>query len=132
MAPNNATYEEVEAFLKEFKKKAIYLPIPIVYYDDRGKNKQALLDLEITASKRDEYVLHLTPEDYCQGPDKNKLNSSWNDVWMFGIYIKKKSTKELLPVYIKIFITNIANGPNFCISFHIAADPLSFPLKQQP
>lgn len=74
MANNRATYEEVEAFLKEFKKKAIYLPNPITYFDDRGKNKQALLDLEITASQRDQYVLGLTPEDYYQGPDKNELN----------------------------------------------------------
>lgn len=132
MADNKATYEEVAAFLTEFKKKAIYLPTPIKYYDDRGKNKQALLDLEINANQRDEYVLGLTPEDYCEGPDKNKLNSSFNDVWMFGIFIKKKSTKEVLPVYIKIFITNRDNGPNFCISFHVAERELSFPLKQQP
>lgn len=60
MAGNRATREEVEAFLNEFKEKAKVFGI--VYNEDKGENRQTLLDLELFGSKRDQYILNLRPE----------------------------------------------------------------------
>ena len=88
MADNNATLEQVDAFLKEFQVKARVFGI---YYNiDKEENQQTLFDLEIPASKRDEYILSLKPEDYYQGPDVNEYDPEEGDVWMFGIGIKKR------------------------------------------
>ncbi len=58
-----ATYDEVSQFLKDFKVK---LEIFQIYFlDYRSKNKQGLLDLEITSSKRIEIIKDLLAEDYC-------------------------------------------------------------------
>lgn len=59
MADNNATLEQVDAFLKEFQAKAKVFGID--YNIDKEENQQTLFDLEIPASKRDEYILSLTP-----------------------------------------------------------------------
>lgn len=52
--------DEVSLFLKRFKDKAKVFGV--VFRDDRGKNQQALLDLEITALKRLEIVMNLEVE----------------------------------------------------------------------
>ncbi|MGN0201401.1 MAG: hypothetical protein ACI399_00660 [Candidatus Cryptobacteroides sp.] len=62
MADNNATYDEVKAFLDEFKAKARVFGI--LYNEDKGENRQTLFDLELYGSKRDQYILNLRPEDY--------------------------------------------------------------------
>ena len=79
--------------------------------------------MDITSKGRDKYVLSLTEEDYCQGPDKNDYPNQ-NDVWVFGKNIKKEE------IYIKIFINALPNMANVCISFHIAKHKLTYPLKE--
>lgn len=120
MKNQHATKEEVEAFLKEFKERT--KRFRLLYVDEKPSNIDTLNILEITPKGRDKYVLSLTSENYCQGPDKNHYPGQ-NDVWVFGKLIKGKE------VYIKIFINAKQNLPNVCISFHIAEYPLTYPLK---
>lgn len=120
MKSNQATIEEVDAFLKEFKERAKLFGI--VYVDSKPNNIDTLTALDITQNDRKNYVLSLDTEDYCQGPDKNDYPGQ-NDVWVFGKQIKGQE------VYIKIFINAILNQPNVCISFHIAKYKLIYPLK---
>ena len=122
MKNDNATKEEVFAFLKEFKERARIFGIK--YVDEKPNNVDTLNILEITAKDRDNYVLSLSTEDYSQGPDKNDYPNQ-NDVWVFGKFIKGKE------VYIKLFINIIQNQPNICISFHIAKYQMSYPLKMR-
>lgn len=128
MADNNATLEEVEAFLNEFQAKARVFGI--IYNNDKEENFQTLLDLELRADERDNYIFALKPKDYYQGPDKNDYDSEEGNVWMFGIGIKKKRKRKIIPIYIKIYITKVNGAPNYCISFHQAKYPMTFPYKQ--
>lgn len=61
-----ASKQEVEIFLKELHVKIKVFGI--IFFDDRGKNLQTLLDLEITPSYRKEIISLLRVEDYSQGP----------------------------------------------------------------
>ena len=63
---NMATKEEVERFLSRMKEKINVFGI--IYRDDRGKNIQTLVELEITPKFRDSVILHLGVEDYSEGP----------------------------------------------------------------
>ena len=129
MAGNTATYDEVKVFLDEFKAKASVFGI--VYNMDKEENLQTLLDLELFGSKRDSYILDLRPEDYYQGPDENDYDNKEGPVWMFGIAIKKKGKRGKVPIYIKIYITKTEGSPNYCISFHTAKFPMTFPYKSE-
>lgn len=129
MADSNATYDEVKSFLEEFKVKARVFGI--VYNIDKEENQQALFDLEMPAGKRDEYILNLNPEDYYQGPDTNDYDSEEGAVWMFGIGIRKHGRGKKIPIYIKIYITKAEGASNYCISFHVAKFPMSFPYKNE-
>lgn len=111
----------------EFQVKASVFGIN--YNIDKEENQQTLFDLEMPASKRDEYILSLKPEDYYQGPDKNDYNAEEGDVWMFGIGIRKKGRGKKIPIYIKIYITKVNGAPNYCISFHKAKFKMDFPYK---
>lgn len=61
-----ATRQEVEQFLNEFKTKL--KSFHLLIRDERGKNAQALLDLEISPIKRRDIIEALTVADYYQGP----------------------------------------------------------------
>lgn len=113
--------------MKEFQAKAKVFDID--YNIDKEENQQTLFDLEIPASKRDEYILSLIPEDYYQGPDVNDYDPEEGNVWMFGIGIKKRGRGKKIPIYIKIYITKVNGAPNYCISFHIAKFEMTFPYK---
>ncbi len=127
MADNKATLEQVEAFLEEFRVKARVFGI--YYNSDKEENMQTLLDLELPAGKRDEYILSLRPEDYYQGPAENDYDPEEGNVWMFGIGIKKNGRGKKIPIYIKIYITKINGVANYCISFHKAKFEMTFPYK---
>ena len=98
MAGNHASLEQVDAFLREFQVKASVFGIN--YNIDKEENQQTLFDLEMPASKRDEYILSLKPEDYYQGPDKNDYDPEEGDVWMFGIGIRKNGRGPKILRYI--------------------------------
>lgn len=119
-----AKSKEVEHFLKEFKQKMKIWDV--LFRDERGKNAQALADLELRPSDRkkvleDLKVEDLKVEDYCQGPLEEILYKG-ADMWVFGRLIKKKL------VYIKITMGS-KGASTLCISFHVAEHDLTFPLK---
>ena len=111
--------DEVDEFLNEFKMKMKIWDV--LFRDDRGKNAQASVDLEISPKVRKEILEKLEVKDYCEGPLTEQLYGG-SDMWVFGKKIKKKE------VYIKITLG--ANNSNvICISFHLAEYKLQYPLK---
>ena len=52
-----ATKEEVQRFLNQMREKVKVFGI--IYRDDRGKNAQTLVDLEITPKYRDTIIINL-------------------------------------------------------------------------
>jgi hypothetical protein len=116
-----ATELEVQAFLNDFLVK---LKIwDILYRDDRKKNIQTLLDLEITKAQRKETIASLEFVDYSAGPLEDILNNDM-PLWVFGKMLKKKL------IYIKITLGSL-NNPVICISFHEAEHAMPFPFKTQ-
>jgi|LSQX01.1.fsa_nt_gb hypothetical protein len=55
---------EVEKFLEEIRVKYDSGVLSLYYLNDREKNAQALLDLEIPPNKRTEIIMTLKPEDF--------------------------------------------------------------------
>jgi hypothetical protein len=114
-----STETEVASFLKDFKEKMKFWDI--LFRDDRGKNTQALVDLELRPIDRKAILEELETKDYSEGPLEEKLYGG-SDMWVFGKAIKKKE------VYIKITIG--ATGSSvICISFHLAQHKMNYPLK---
>jgi hypothetical protein len=114
-----ATETEVQFFLNEFHQKLRIWQI--LFRDDRQKNIQALLSLEITRARRREIIEALKITDYSEGPLQDALNSG-PPLWVFGKTIKQT------PIYIKITL-GTPNNPVICISFHEAEHPMNFPFK---
>jgi hypothetical protein len=113
------TKADVEIFLTGFKEK---LKVFDIIYEERTKNKQALLDLEITPSQRTGYIKGLKAEDYFKGPTKDTNDITNPDYWKFGKSINNKE------VYIKIHFGK-TNKPVICISFHVAEWPITYKFK---
>ena len=63
---NTITNKDVESFLTDLNIKMSVFGI--IFRDDRGKNMQTLLDLEITPKTREDIIKTLTPDDYIVGP----------------------------------------------------------------
>ena len=59
----------------------------IIYRDDRGKNAQTLVDLEITPKYRDTVIINLEVQDYSEGPVIDTLNQC-GEMWVFGKDVK--------------------------------------------
>ncbi len=113
------TVDEVKAFLDQFNVKAQIFGIR--FRDDRGKNRDALLQLDITPLQREVIVKNLLVHDYVEGPVIDELNKN-GEMWVFGKDVKERE------VYIKITL-GYENGQTICISFHIAEHPLKYPFK---
>lgn len=114
-----STETEVKAFLKDFKEKMKFWDV--LFRDDRGKNAQALVDLELRPMDREAILEALETKDYSEGPLAEKLYGG-ADMWVFGKLVKKKE------VYIKITIGAISSSV-ICISFHLAQHKMNYPLK---
>ena len=114
-----ATKDEVQAFLQNFKAKLSIWGI--VFRDERGKNSQTLLTLEITPIYRESVLKELEIKDYCQGPLVEKLYGG-ADMWVFGKRIKQTD------IYIKITL-GLMGKQVICISFHEAEKALIYPFK---
>ncbi len=93
----------------------------MLYRDDRGKNAQALLDLELRPVERTKIIKTLEINDYSEGPLEEALYGG-SPMWVFGKTVKNTE------VYIKITLGN-ENNRTICISFHIAEHPLTYPFK---
>lgn len=113
-----ATKEEVQSFLNQMKEKIKVFGI--IYRDDRGKNAQTLVDLEITPKYRDTVIINLEVQDYSEGPVIDTLNQC-GEMWVFGKDVKGQE------VYIKITLGKGSRA--LCISFHIAEHPMNYPFK---
>lgn len=114
-----ATKEEVERFLDKFKQKVKVFGL--IFRDDRGKNQQTLLDLEINPKYRENIVTNLDAGDYLDGPIADTLNKT-AEMWVFGKDVKGKD------VYIKITLGG-ENLSAVCISFHIAEFRIKYLFK---
>jgi len=112
---------DVKSFLGGFKAKMNVFGV--LFFDARGKNTQAMLDLEITPSDREKVLKNLLPEDYVEGP-KEDLVYGGSNMWVFGKVLDNKE------IYIKISMGEI-NRRVICISFHMAEYPLEYPFKQK-
>lgn len=114
-----ATSGEVQSFLQEFKAKlGIW---GVIFRDDRGKNTQTLLELDITPNHREEVLKSLQVNDYVEGPKMENLYGG-SDMWVFGKILKGHE------VYIKITV-GLAGAQVICISFHVAEFPMKYPLN---
>ena len=113
------TEAEVTSFLKDFKEKMKFWDV--LFRDDRGKNAQALIDLELRPKDRKAILEALEAKDYSEGPLEEKLYGG-ADMWVFGRTVKKKE------VYIKITM-GVTGSSVICISFHLAEHKMSYPLK---
>lgn len=110
---------EVATFLNDFKEKMKFWDV--LFRDDRGKNTQALVDLEIRPIERKAVLNAIETRDYSEGPLEEKMYGG-ADMWVFGKTIKKKE------VYIKITIGPMGSSV-ICISFHLAQHKMNYPLK---
>ena len=110
---------EVATFLNDFKEKMKFWDV--LFRDDRGKNTQALVDLEIRPIERKAILNTIETKDYSEGPLEEKIFGG-EDMWVFGKTIKKKE------VYIKITIGPMGSSV-ICISFHLAQHKMNYPLK---
>lgn len=113
--------EEVEKYLKELKQKIEIFGILI--WDNRDKNRQALLDLEITPNQRIDLIMKLCFKDYVEGPLEEKMYGLLS-MWVFGITVKEKE------IYVKVSMGR-ENSKAVCISFHVAEYKLKFPFKTE-
>lgn len=113
------TKAEATSFLKDFKEKLVFWDV--LFRDDRGKNAQALVDLEIRPIDRKAILEALETTDYSQGPLEEKLYGG-AEMWVFGKTVKKKE------VYIKITMGALGSSV-ICISFHLAQHKMNYPFK---
>lgn len=114
-----STKDEVLNFLRDFKVKLRIWGV--VYRDERNKNAQALLALDITPARRTEILNGLEAEDYSSGPIEERLYGG-AAMWVFGKHINRQE------VYIKITM-GMAGRQVICISFHLAERPMTYPLN---
>jgi hypothetical protein len=113
------TETEVAAFLQDFKEKMKFWDV--LFRDDRGKNAQALVELELRPIDRKAILEALETKDFSEGPLTEKLYGG-ADMWVFGKAVKKKE------VYIKITMGAMGCCV-ICISFHTAQHKMNYPFK---
>ena len=116
-----ATRLEVQRFLRTFHAKLKVFDI--LFRDDRGKNQQALFDLDITPVFRVEIIKSLAVTDYSAGPIVSELGKN-TEMWVFGKDVKQRE------VYIKISL-GFPNESVICISFHLAEHEMRYPFKNE-
>jgi len=114
-----STELEVSSFLRDFKEKMKFWDV--LFRDDRGKNAQTLVDLELRPTERKAILETLEIKDYSEGPLEEKLYGG-ADMWVFGKTVKGKE------VYIKITM-GVMGSSVICISFHLAQHKMQYPLK---
>jgi hypothetical protein len=113
--------DDVDSFLKEFKLKAKIFN-EINFYP-RSKNTDTLLQLEITARKREEIILALSIENYYRGPTKDTYPDR-PAYYEFGTNVNNQE------IYIKLSLGKYNKVPD-CMSFHIADYKLEYPLRKK-
>ena len=115
------TIQEVETFLNDFKVKMGVFRI--LFRDERMKNTQSLLLLEMTPDARKKVIEILMVEDYSEGPLVDTLYGIAS-TWVFG-----KNVKKGIEVYIKISMGRPGDQV-ICISFHKSKYSMTYPFKK--
>lgn len=115
----HTTIEEVKKFLDDFHQKTKVFDI--IFRDERNKNFNSLLKLEISAIQRKAIISALCSEDFSEGPFPDTLHHI-SKMWIFGKKLKKQE------IYIKISM-GYPNSSTICISFHIAEKTMHYPFK---
>ena len=93
----------------------------IRYLNDRGKNTQTWLDLELSQNDLTKHIEKLSVSNYSGCADGESMHGG-SIMWVFGKIIK---THE---IYIKITIGDFNKAP-ICISFHFSEGPMSYPYQ---
>ena len=110
--------EEVEAFLHQFKPK---MDIWGIFFLNRGKNLETAIRLHLRETERKEILRNLISEDYVE----TIIDAlSYGEMWVFG---RDFNETEL---YIKISLGR-PNSNTICISFHEAAYPINYAMKNR-
>jgi hypothetical protein len=110
---------DVEMFLSVFKSKMKIWDV--LFLDQRGKNAQALADLELRPIDRIAILEKLDVDDYSEGPLPETFYGGV-EMWVFGKMVKKTE------VYIKITMGAVGASV-ICISFHAAEHKMKYPLR---
>jgi len=95
----------------------------MLFRDERMKNSQAILSMEMPSEKRKTVIKNLAVADYCEGPLDDWLCGA-TSVWVFGKYIREPG------VYIKISMGK-PNGKVLCVSFQLVEHGLLYPFKKR-
>ena len=95
-----ATIAEIEQFLQGFKQKVEIFDI--IFWDERGKNTDALAALDIIPNQRKEIIKTITVTDYSEGPITNLLNQLGD----YGYLAKKLMDKKYISRFVMVFLTN--------------------------
>lgn len=118
-----ATRSEVVDLLNMFKG---CVELGLWYVKDREKNRQGLIDLNMTPNQRKNVLLSLTPECYCAGPQPDDTDEA-KDIWVFGIQI------ENVEIYIKLRVLEDSRRKNtwraMVWSFHQTEHTMKYPLR---
>ena len=88
---------------------------------DREKNRQGLIDLDVTVKERREALLDLRPEDYVAGPKPDDTDDT-KEVWEFGKVVNGRQTYIKLRVVRQTGKRGVFHG--LVWSFHPAEHPL--------
>jgi hypothetical protein len=118
------TRQQVAQFLNDFKAA---MSLGFVRWLERSaEGKTHLTGLNINRNQAIEYLLALTPDNYCRGPDPDDFEPS-REVWIFGCDV------EGVAAYIKLTLQpdprrrSVVWG--LIWGFHKAEYPLKFPLR---
>ncbi|MBN2272093.1 MAG: hypothetical protein JXN61_15875 [Sedimentisphaerales bacterium] len=118
-----AVRQEVADFLRLFKGA---MTLGYCTFKDRKKNRQGLIDLDITPDERTEILMGLAPEDYIAGPKPDDVDDK-KEVWEFGKTVNKTE------VYMKLRVCQDPKAKTvyhaLVWSFHAAEFRMKFPLK---
>ncbi len=112
---------QVQQFLVDFKIK---FGVFGVIFENRDKNFQTLLDLDITPKEREGYLLKLNSNDFSEGPITHNNYPNSPPLYVFGINVKGRE------VYIKINLGKPEKSV-MCISFHISKNKMKYPFKEK-
>lgn len=117
--------DQVRRFLEDFKVKLEVWGV--VFRDDRSKNIQTILDLEISTAFRKQLLKDLEVMDFSQGPLDDKIYGG-TAMWVFGKEIENQ--EKCVELYIKIAM-GLAASKVICISFHTAERKMVYPFKSK-
>ena len=104
-----------------FQAKKFVSEGSVSFADERDKNIETLLALDMTVDDVYEELMKLEVENYCSGPSDDRDTGDPQCIWEFGQIVKGRE------IYIKLKLT-ICNMVD--ISFHFPERPLYYHYKK--